>query len=68
MNVEIARQSDTGRFVVLPKRWIAERPIGWLNRCRILAKDWACLNQNGLAFRRWSSIRLMIRKLWQATV
>jgi transposase len=23
---------------VLPKRWIVERTIGWLNRCRRLAK------------------------------
>ena len=37
---EIVRRSDAGTFVVLPKRWIAERTIGWLNRCRRLAKDW----------------------------
>jgi len=35
------------------------------NRCRRLAKDWECLNQNGLAFLRWASIRLMVRKLCQ---
>jgi len=51
---------------VLPKRWIVERTIGWLNRCRRLAKDWECLNENGLAFLRWASIRLMVRRLCQA--
>src|SRR5438067_10393774 len=48
INVEIVKRSDAGKFVVLPKRWIVERTIGWLNRCRRLAKDWECLNDNAL--------------------
>ncbi len=67
VNVEIVKRSDAGKFVVLPKRWIVERTIAWLNRCRRLAKDWERLNQNALAFLRWASIRLMIRKLCQNT-
>jgi transposase len=67
INVEIVKRSDPGRFVVLPKRWIVERSIAWLNRCRRLAKDWECLNRNALAFLRWASVRLMIRKLCQTT-
>lgn len=65
INLEIVKRCDTGNFVVLPKRWIVERTIAWLNRCRRLAKDWECLNRNGLAFLRWASIRLMVRKLCQ---
>ncbi len=66
VNLEIVKRSDTAKgFVVLPKRWIVERTIGWLNRCRRLAKDWECLNRSALAFLRWSSIRLMLRKLCQ---
>jgi transposase len=53
--------------VVLPKRWIVERTIAWLNRCRRLAKDWECLNRSALVFLRWASIRLMLRKLCQKT-
>jgi transposase len=61
---EIVRRSDRLKgFVVLPKRWIVERTIGWLNRCRRLAKDWENLNHNALAFLRLASIRLMLRKL-----
>ena len=30
VNVEIVRRCDTGKFVVLPKRWIVERTIAWL--------------------------------------
>ncbi len=65
INVEIVKRSDAGKFVVLPKRWIVERTIAWLNRCRRLAKDWECLSKNGLAFLRWASIRLMLRRLCQ---
>ena len=61
---EIVRRCDQVKgFVVLPKRWIVERTIGWLNRCRRLAKDWENLNRNALAFLRLASIRLMLRKL-----
>ena len=65
INLESVKRSELHKFVVLPKRWIVERTIGWLNRCRRLAKDWECLNKNGLAFLRWASIRMMLRKLCQ---
>ena len=64
VQVEIVKRSDTAKgFAVLPKRWIVERTIAWLNRCRRLAKDWECLNRSALAFLRWASVRLMLRKL-----
>jgi transposase len=65
INLEIVKRSDVGKFVVLPKRWLVERTIGWLNRCRRLEKDWECLNRNALAFLRSASIRMMMRKLCQ---
>jgi len=62
--VEIVRRRDNIKgFVVEPQRWIVERTIGWLNRCRRLAKDWENRNHNALAFLRLASIRLMLRKL-----
>ena len=64
LKTEIVKRSDRIKgFVVLPKRWIVERSIAWLNRCRRLAKDWECLNQTALAFLKLASIRLMLRKL-----
>ena len=64
IDVEIVKRSDKANgFASLPKRWIVERTIAWLNRCRRLAKDWECLNRKALAFLRLASIRLMIRKL-----
>jgi transposase len=64
LEVDIVKRSDQVKaFAVLPKRWIVERTIAWLNRCRRLAKDWECLNRKALAFLRLASIRLMLRKL-----
>ncbi len=68
VDVEIVKRSDAAKgFTVLPKRWVVERTISWLNRCRRLAKDWECLNRSALAFLRWASVRLMLRKLCQTT-
>ena len=40
LTTEIVKRSDQVKgFVVLPKRWIVERTIAWLNRCRRHAKD-----------------------------
>jgi putative transposase len=64
LKTEIVKRSDLAKgFVILPKRWIVERTIAWLNRCRRLAKDFENLNRNALAFLRLASIRLMLRKL-----
>ena len=64
LEVEIVKRSDQAKgFVVLPKRWIVERTIAWLNRCRRLAKDWECLNRKALSFIHLASIRLMLSKL-----
>ena len=64
LKTEIVRRSDHAKgFVPLPGRWIVERTIAWLNRCRRLAKDWENLNRNARAFLKLASIRLMLRKL-----
>ena len=64
IETEIVKRSDRVKgFVVQPRRWIVERTIAWLNRCRRLAKDWENLDRNALAFLKLASIRLMLRKL-----
>ena len=67
LKTEIVKRSDRIKgFVVLPRRWVVERTLAWLNRCRRLAKDWENLNRNALAFLKLASIRLMLRKLCNA--
>jgi len=64
LETEIVKRSDRAKgFEVLPRRWVVERTLAWLNRCRRLAKDWENLSRNALAFLKLASIRLMLRKL-----
>ncbi len=64
LQIEIVKRCDQAKgFVTLPKRWIVERSIAWLNRCRRLARDWENLNFTALVFLGFASIRLMLRKL-----
>ena len=62
--VEIVKRSDKAKgFEVLPMRWVVERTLAWLNRCRHLAKDFENLTDDALAFLQLASIRLMLRRL-----
>lgn len=39
--VQIVKRSGTAEgFEVLPRRWVVERTLAWLGRCRRLSKDW----------------------------
>ncbi len=59
----VKRRDQAKGFVTLPKRWIAARPIAWLNRCRRRAKDWENLNATAVVFLRSASLRHMLRRL-----
>jgi len=61
--LEIAKRSDWHKFEILPKRWIVERTIAWMGRCRRLAKDFENRTRMAIAFVYLAMIRLMIRRL-----
>ena len=64
VDVEIVKRSDHAKgFVILPKRWVVERTLAWLGRCRRLAKDWECRNRRARGFLLLSSVRMMVRRL-----
>ena len=66
LNLEIVKRSDIAKgFVALPKRWVVERTLAWLNRCRRLAKDWECPNRRAQGFLLLASVRLMVHRLCQ---
>ena len=59
----VKRNPDAKGFEVIAKRWVVERTIAWINRCRRLAKDYENLNRTAIAFIRLASIRLMLRRI-----
>ena len=61
--LEIVRRCDKHRFVVLPKRWIVERTIGWVSRNRRMARDFERHCRIAAAFVRLAMIRIMVRRL-----
>jgi transposase len=64
LSIEIVKRSDQAKgFEVLPRRWVVERTLAWLGRCRRLAKDFENLTRMAVAFIRLASIRLMLRRL-----
>jgi transposase len=62
-DLEIVRRCDRHRFVALPKRWIVERTLAWISRCRRLARDYERHARKAAAFVRLAMIRLMLRRL-----
>lgn len=56
------RGKETG-FEVLPKRWIVERTLGWLNRFRRLSKDFEQLPAVSEGFIYLAMSHLMLRRL-----
>ena len=61
--IEIIKRSDAPGFVLLPRRWVVERTIAWLNRCRRLAKDWEASIASSEAWLVIASIRRMTRRI-----
>jgi putative transposase len=67
IRLEITKRSATGKgFVVIPKRWIVERTLGWFNRYRRLSKDYEFLPQTSETMIRVVMIHVMIRRLARA--
>ncbi len=59
----VKRNDDVKGFVVLPKRWIVERTLGWLGRYRRLSKDYETLVESSEAQIHLAMINLMIQRL-----
>ena len=62
--IEIVKRSDAAKgFVLLPRRWVVERTIAWLNRNRRLAKDVEATIESSVTWLYIASVKLMSRRL-----
>jgi transposase len=62
----VTRSQSVGTFKAEPKRWVIERTIAWLNRCRRLSKDFERTIASAEAWVLLASIRLLSRRLARA--
>jgi transposase len=53
-------------FAVLPRRWVVERTLAWLGRCRRLAKDFEATIASAVAWVLVAHIRTLTRRLARA--
>jgi transposase len=62
--IEIVRRSDAASgFQLLPRRWVVERTIAWLNRNRRLAKDFEATVESAQAWLFIASVKLLSRRI-----
>jgi transposase len=62
--LEIVHKPEGQRgFAALPRRWVVERTLSWLTRCRRLDRDYERLPEHSEAWVKWAMIGLMTRRL-----
>src|SRR5229473_1671162 len=59
----VKRAADAVGFQLLPRRWVVERTLAWLNRNRRLAKDFEASIASAKAWVYIASVQLLIRRL-----
>ncbi|WP_431683421.1 transposase [Kitasatospora sp. KL5] len=59
----VSRPEDAVGFLVLPRRWVAERPIAWVMRARRHARDCERLVQHSEALITLAAITLMAKRI-----
>jgi transposase len=66
--IEIVRRpTQATGFEVLPRRWVVERTLAWLNRNRRLAKDFEASLASAKAWLLIASLQLLIRRVARVT-
>ena len=65
IKISVVKRSDrtVKGFVVLPKRSIVERTLGWLNRSRRLAKDFEAMLETSRTWLMLALSALLVRRI-----
>ena len=61
-NVQVARRSELHTFAVIPKRWVVERSLAWLEKCRRLWKNCEQPFNTSLPFIHLAFLVLLLRR------
>ena len=59
----VTRAPEQRGFVVLPRRWVVERSLAWLSRCRRLAKEYEHLAASSRAMLYLAASHLLLKRL-----
>jgi transposase len=62
----VTRAAGATGFQLLPRRWVVERTLAWLNRNRRLAKDFETSISSTITWIHIASTQLLIRRLADA--
>ena len=63
----VRRPDDLHTFQVLPRRWVVERTLAWITRCRRTVRDYERLTAHHETIVYWAMIITMSRRLAQAS-
>jgi putative transposase len=63
VEIDPFRSAGSTGFVLLPRRWVAERTLAWLGRWRRLAREYEELPEVSETMVKLAMIRLMLHRL-----
>ncbi len=60
--IQVVKRNQLRTFVLLPKRWIVERPFAWMQKCRRLWKNCKRKLNSSLQMLHLAFLRLLLRR------
>lgn len=63
IEVEISEKITPNKFHILPKRWVVERTLSWLNNSRRLSKDYETSTNSSENMIKISHSRTLLKRL-----